>query len=142
VFWFFLQSLSETFIKKKKKWSELLSYINVGLHVMYLLFLLDFNETWIFLIEFWKILKYQISWKSIQWEPSCSIQTERWMYRHDEANSPILKFLYMPKNSPLCGFCFHLMTVLVLKFSSLYLPNLFFMSWNTPVWWWTVISFL
>jgi hypothetical protein len=34
-------------------------------HVKYLLFLSDFNETWIFLTDFRKILKYQISWKSI-----------------------------------------------------------------------------
>ena len=48
----------------------------IGLHVKYLLFLSSFNETWIFLTDFWKILKYQISWKSILWEPSWSIQTE------------------------------------------------------------------
>jgi len=84
-----------------EKWCEVLSYIYVGLHVMYLLFLLDFNETWIFLIEFWKILKYQISWKSIHWEPS-SIQTERWMYRQ-EANSPILQFLHTCVKMLCCG---------------------------------------
>ena len=28
-------------------------------------------------------MKYQISWKSVQWEQSCSMQTEG----HDEANS-------------------------------------------------------
>ena len=41
---------------------------------------------------------------------------------------PFCNFAYMPKNALLCGFCFHLMIVLVPKFSSLYFPNLFFVS--------------
>jgi hypothetical protein len=35
-----------------------------------------------------EIVKYQISWKSIQWEMSCSMQTGR----HDEANSHFSQF--------------------------------------------------
>ena len=30
-----------------------------------------------FLDSFQKILKYQISWKTVKWEPSCSTQTDR-----------------------------------------------------------------
>jgi len=47
------------------------------------LLLSDFNETCIFMAHFLKILTYQISWKSVQWEPSCAMRTDRrtWSYR-------------------------------------------------------------
>jgi hypothetical protein len=38
--------------------------------------LVECNETWIFWTEFREILKYQISWKSVEWEASCSIRTD------------------------------------------------------------------
>ena len=42
--------------------------------------------------QFLKIVKYQISWKSIQWELQCSMQTDGWMNRHGRANSHFLQF--------------------------------------------------
>jgi len=64
--------------------------INVhSFHVKYQLFLSYFNQICTFRTDFKKILRYQISWKSVQWEPSCSVRTDR----HDEANNrftPIL----------------------------------------------------
>jgi len=63
VFWFSLQILSETFlIPKRNERGMVNTYI--GLHVRYILFLTDFDET----SKFWyfrKILKYQISRKFV-----------------------------------------------------------------------------
>jgi len=63
----------------------------IGRHVKYSLFLYDFNATWIFKTDFRKILKHQISWKSVQWESS-SMRTNRRTDRHDEANSRFSQF--------------------------------------------------
>jgi len=62
----------------------------IGLHGKYLL-LSYFNETQIFLADFQKILKFQISWKTVQWEPSCSLQADK----HEETNSCFFAVLQM-----------------------------------------------
>ena len=40
------------------------------------LLLSDFKKAIVFSKDFRKKLKYQISWKSFQWEPSCFMQTD------------------------------------------------------------------
>jgi hypothetical protein len=65
-----------------------------GLNVRQPLFLSDFEEAWIFTTDFLKILKYQISWKSIQCDTSFSKQTAR----HGNANSHFLPFIIIQEN--------------------------------------------
>jgi len=50
--------------------SEVWSKMHIALHVKYPLFMSECNDTWIFSTHFRKILKYKLSWKSVQWEPS------------------------------------------------------------------------
>ena len=67
-----------------------------GIHVKYPLFLSDFlMKFWSFSADFRKILKNKISWKSFQWEPSRSMQTETDMRKVIVA---IRNFVDVPKN--------------------------------------------
>jgi hypothetical protein len=63
----------------------------IGLRVKYPLCFLNYDQNWIFSTGFRKIIIYQISRKSVPWEPSCCMRTNRQegrTDRHDEANSP------------------------------------------------------
>ena len=72
-----------------KKYSDISTYMYVGLHVKYPFALLYFNENLIFARDYRKILKHKISWKSVQWEPSCFVQADG---RH-KANSHFFAIL-------------------------------------------------
>jgi len=69
-----------TFVLKvsssKKIWVRCSQKIYSGLRVKDPLFLYDIKETWIFSTDFQKVLKYQISQKSVLWEPSCCMHTD------------------------------------------------------------------
>ena len=56
--------------------SEIWLSVHIGLHVKCPLLLSDFNETWIFSRDFRRLFKHKIPWKSVQWEPNCSLRTE------------------------------------------------------------------
>jgi hypothetical protein len=81
VFWIALQFLSEMFlILKIIEWDVIKMFI--GLHVNYPLFVSELDETGILSTYFREILKYQISWKSVEWEPSSLLTDEQTWRNH------------------------------------------------------------
>jgi hypothetical protein len=58
----------------EKNWERYGPKCIFGLHPEYPLFLSGWNETWNFSTDVWNKLKYQISWKCVLWEPSCSMR--------------------------------------------------------------------
>ena len=76
MFWSFLQILSEIFlILKRYEWAVIINTQRSSFEVP--LVLSYFNETWIFSTDFQKVLKYQLSRKSVMWAPSFSMRTDR-----------------------------------------------------------------
>jgi hypothetical protein len=73
VVWFPLQRLSKTFLilrrTERNKYPFLLS---------------DFNKTWLFSRDFRKILRIKFM-KSVHWEPSCSMRTDRQWRRSEKS---------------------------------------------------------
>jgi hypothetical protein len=91
VFLFSLQLLSETFVILKRIQRDIV--INVHrIHVKYELFSSDFNITELLWIDFRNILKYNISCKSVEWEPSCYMRADGRTDRYAEANSRFSQF--------------------------------------------------
>ena len=78
---------------------KILPQICIGLHVEYPLFFSDFNETWILWTDIRIILTYQFSRKSVLWEPSCSMRTDR----RDEADGRFSQLL-RPRLNTCCVF--------------------------------------
>jgi len=62
-------NLSKTFLIPRKNERDVIKKVYRSA-LKYPLFLSDFNENWIFSTFLRKILKYQISLKHVQWEPS------------------------------------------------------------------------
>jgi hypothetical protein len=83
---------STTFIwnisHSKENWIRYDKKMCICLPVKYPLFMseLEFSGQ-----IFRKILKYEISWKSVQWEPSCSMQTDRQTDRSERSSFAVLR---------------------------------------------------
>jgi hypothetical protein len=78
VFWFSLQLLCETFLILRRIHQDTIINKNRS-SCKVPSFLPNFNDTWIFSTYFRKKknLKCEILWKSVQWEPSGSMRTDR-----------------------------------------------------------------
>ena len=71
------------YFSSRPSWPVLGWTLYTGLHVKCPLFLSDFNQIRIFSTDFRRVLKYQTSWKSVHWEPSCCMRTDK----HEKTNS-------------------------------------------------------
>jgi len=86
----FSTNLFETFLIQRITELDMIKMC-IGLHVKYPLFLSEFKDTWIFSTDFRKIIKYQLSWKPVQWNRVVlwgMIQSDR----QDEASSRFSQF--------------------------------------------------
>jgi hypothetical protein len=91
IFRFSLHLLFETFLILRRTQRDIVINVKKFSCTKYPLFLLHFNEIW-HLNRLSKTQKYQISWKSVQWEPSCFMRTDRQTEIHDEVNSRFSQF--------------------------------------------------
>ena len=77
--------------------NEICPKMYIVLHVSYPLFLSDFNWSLIFWINFRKLLKCQVPWKSVQWESKCCMRPDGQTWGSN--------FAYLPKKQLFASSC-------------------------------------
>ena len=80
-----------------------------SIHVKYSWFS-DFNETWILLTDFRKILKHYIVWKSVQREQSWPMPTDRRQTDRQTSMKKLIVFFWKFPNAPKNARIFYLIT--------------------------------
>jgi hypothetical protein len=102
----FATYLSKTFLLLRRiEWDVIKNVYWSSCTVLYPLFLSDINETSVFWKYFRNAFKYQIAWKSVQWEPSCSMRTDGQTWRSKQSFFEI--FRTRPKEPFLHKIYFH-----------------------------------
>ena len=89
--------LSEKFLILRITEQYLIKFYIVR-HVKYLLFLSDISKIWIFSTYFRKVFKYQISQKSYQWKPSCSMRRDGRTGRQRDRQTDLTKLIVAFRN--------------------------------------------
>jgi hypothetical protein len=86
---------SATFVRNishsTKKWAMYDKKICIRFYLKYPSLLSDCNETFIFSTCFRNILKYEISWNTVRWEPSCYMRTDGQTRCSQQSLSAILR---------------------------------------------------
>jgi len=88
VFWFSPRLLSEKFLILRIQCDVTINvFMSITRYFSHISMWLEF-----FLIDLRKIFKCQLSWKSFQWDPSCSMLMGGQTDRYDETNSRLSQF--------------------------------------------------
>ena len=92
VCFYFIYNLCLKHFSFYEEMSEIWSGMYIRFHGKCQLFLSDLNENWICSTDFLKLLKYEISWKSVEWEPSCSQRTDGYTDRRTDMTKLTVAF--------------------------------------------------